>query len=313
VNNHFLTRRKGFKDFISMLSEKNKYDQEYAKGMKKIFDMNYTITNEGTLGDGMKYFRNHFFNLYQYYNDHSNEIKRDVIEPAKKFLDDQHAVAKKNYNDVKRLEKEYKEAINNVEKLKSKFLTTARNAELKKLDSELAKLSTIPQSDKDNFHSKSTTALKDAKDAEKQYITALNYANLVRAAYIEGSKTALHNFQSLEEEFIDFSKIILHKFFIFSNVHYKECMYETERGNDQIAKIDRREDVETFIELNQTYSVPPGPVEYVPYSVYLQSKPLEEFNYAPEVIYNVIVTLQSCFEKTNEYVSNKIKYYIAHY
>lgn len=287
-----------------MLTEKNKYDQEYAKGMKKIFELNYSVTNEGTLGYGLNCFRNQFYNLYHFYSEHSNEIKREIIEPAKKLLEEQNVASKKNYNDVKRLEKEFKDAVSNMEKYKSKFMTAARNAELKKLDSELAKLSTIPQSEKENFHSKSSTAMKDAKDAERQYNFALNYANITRSAYIEGSKLVLQNFQSLEEEFIDFTKITLHKYFIYSNRNLTDCVYDTEYCNKIIEKIDRNNDINTFIEVNQTFSVPPVPIEYVPYSVYLQSKPYEDFNYPPDVIFNVIVSLQSNFLKTNEYVSN---------
>lgn len=30
-----------------MLNEKYKYDCEYAKGMKKVYELNYIVTNEG--------------------------------------------------------------------------------------------------------------------------------------------------------------------------------------------------------------------------------------------------------------------------
>jgi hypothetical protein len=285
-----------------MMCEKNKYDSEYSKGMKKIYDSNYSLIGEESLGDGMKAYRNNFYNLYQYYNEHANAIKKEVIEPAKKLMEDQNSIGKKIYNDIKRYEKDYKDAMSNLEKSKSKFLTFARTAELKKLDSELAKLSSIPLSDKESFHTKSTSALKEAKEAERQYISALNYTNLVRSAYIDGSKSVLYNFQLLEEELIDFSKNILRKFFILSNKKYKECLYETEQNYEQIEKINMQNDINTFIEMNQTFSVPPGQIEYVPYSIYLQSKPYEDFNYPADVIYNVIVTLQSLFEKTSEYV-----------
>jgi hypothetical protein len=35
------------KDMLTMLSEKYKYDTEYSKGIKKIYDGNYFLTNEG--------------------------------------------------------------------------------------------------------------------------------------------------------------------------------------------------------------------------------------------------------------------------
>lgn len=305
MNNHFNSKRKGFKDFIQIMSDKNKLDQEYAKGIKKIYDSNYSLTYEGSLGDGLKNFRNYIFNLYEHYSEHSNILKKEIIDPCKKLLDDQNATGKKIYNDLKRFEKDYKDGMVNLEKSKSKFLTAARNAEVKILDSELAKISYISQIEKDSFQSKSTITLKEAKDAEKQYIAALNHANLVRSNYNEGSKFVLNSFQHLEEEFIEFTKNILYKFYVFSNMMNKNCLYETEVAYQQIEKISMRNDINMFIEMNQTFSVPPGQIEYVPYSIYLQSKPYEELNYPPDVIYNVIVSLQSALEKTSEYVSNK--------
>lgn len=47
VYNHFTQRRKGFKDLLTMLNDKYKYDIDYAKGMKKIYEYDYIVTNEG--------------------------------------------------------------------------------------------------------------------------------------------------------------------------------------------------------------------------------------------------------------------------
>ena len=47
VYNYFQNKRKGFKDFIYLLNEAYRYELDYAKGMKKIYDLNYLITNEG--------------------------------------------------------------------------------------------------------------------------------------------------------------------------------------------------------------------------------------------------------------------------
>jgi hypothetical protein len=46
VNNNFLTKRKSQKEFLILLTEKYRYDVEYAKGMKKLYEYNYILTNE---------------------------------------------------------------------------------------------------------------------------------------------------------------------------------------------------------------------------------------------------------------------------
>jgi hypothetical protein len=207
------------------------------------------------------------------------------------------------------LDKDYKEALSSLEKSKLKFLQAARNAENLKFEAEMSRTTYIPQQEKDKFISKSNLALKEAKDCEKQYISNLNSTNEIRMAYVEGSKNVLLSYQVLEEEFIEFHKNILRKFFIFTKAALKNTVYDTEKGFERIEIVDSFTDIQKFIEENQTHLCPPGDIEYVPYTINMQSKSMEELNYPMEVIYNVICTMQGLFEKVNnEYVRNKYKF-----
>jgi hypothetical protein len=47
IYNTFNIKRKGFKDFLHMISEAYKCEVEHAKSMKKLYELNCTITNEG--------------------------------------------------------------------------------------------------------------------------------------------------------------------------------------------------------------------------------------------------------------------------
>lgn len=205
---------------------------------------------------------------------------------------------------MKKLEKDYKDSIYTLEKSKNKFLTNARNAEAAVLDAEIAKSTNITPNEKEKFINKANSALKDAKESEKTYISNLNFANSVRVAYIEGMKSILFNYQYLEEEFIEYTKNVLRKLCFFSNASSKNILFDIDKCREKIEEINMKNDISNFIEANQTNAVPPLQIEYVPYSIFLRSKPIEEFNYPLEVIYNVIVSLQSSFEKSaqNEYV-----------
>ena len=48
-----------------MLNEKYDYDYEHAIGMKKIIDLKYSLTSEGTLYNGIQAFRNELI-LFHY-------------------------------------------------------------------------------------------------------------------------------------------------------------------------------------------------------------------------------------------------------
>ncbi len=185
-----------------------------------------------TLGDALKVNKDFYLNLYQYYQEQALNIKNEVLDPSKKFLDDQNNQGKKLQNDMKKIEKEFKDAVLNLEKAKIKFHTSAKAAEIGKLDSELAKVTYIPQQDKDKFHLKSTNLLKEAKDAERQYIAILNNTNAIRASYIEIAKNILMTYQVLEEEFIEFTQNILRKQIIYTNVTFKNSIYDIEKVNN---------------------------------------------------------------------------------
>ncbi len=47
VYNSFNQKRKGFKDFLYLIAEVYKSELEHAKSMKKLYDLNYVITQEG--------------------------------------------------------------------------------------------------------------------------------------------------------------------------------------------------------------------------------------------------------------------------
>jgi hypothetical protein len=62
--------------------------------------------------------RDYFINLYQELMESATYIKNDIIEPTKLFLENQQALGKKFYNDFKKIEKEYTNAIYYMDKVK---------------------------------------------------------------------------------------------------------------------------------------------------------------------------------------------------
>jgi hypothetical protein len=61
--------------------------------------------------------RDYFINLHRELLESANYIKTDIIEPAKLFLENQQALGKKFYNDFKKAEKEYTNAIYYMDKV----------------------------------------------------------------------------------------------------------------------------------------------------------------------------------------------------
>jgi hypothetical protein len=67
-----------------------------------------------------------------------------------------------------------------------------------------------------------------------------------------------------------------------------------------IEQVSANDDLSTFIKNNNTDQQPPAEIQYTPYSINLRRQSYETSQYPLETVYNVIVELQSTFEKVNE-------------
>jgi hypothetical protein len=102
------------------------------------------------------------------------------------------------------------------------------------LDSELARISYIPQIEKDKFLIKANNYLKEAKENEIAYMKSITWANQVRKYYIECGNMMLQNFQLLDEEYIEFNKNIMRKFFIYSTSCAKMVIHDNDKMREVI-------------------------------------------------------------------------------
>jgi len=272
--------------------------------MKKIHESFNLTQCEGQLDNAMVTVKNYFISLFDYFTDYSIHLKNEILDTSKKFMDNQNTIGKKLYNELKRLDKEYKETLMSVDKLKVKFHNSARCAESFKLDAEMARMSDIPQEEKEKFYVKANSMMKEAKDAEIQYLNAIQNSNINRISYIEGSKNCLFNFQVMEEELIEFQKAIMKKFYLISKSSFSNCIFETELGNKEVEKINAQNEIQKFItsnvNSNENNNTPPDVLEYQPYQMKLRSKPIEEINLPLEVSFNVILSFQELFTLNSE-------------
>ena len=122
IYKQFIGKRKKLKYFIYMLTEKYDSDIEYSKNLKKIYDLNFEIPSEGTLSLGIKTFKNDLLHQYESTIDYVNKLKEKIIEPLKKFLFDQQTQAKKYNSDMTKIDKDFREAYDKLEKVISFLL-----------------------------------------------------------------------------------------------------------------------------------------------------------------------------------------------
>jgi hypothetical protein len=299
LNTYFNHKRKTFKDWLHVLTEINKVETEHAKGLKKIYDWNYDISAHGTLGEAVKCLRDYHMSEFQSLQERTNIIKTNIIDPSKKFIEDQILTSKSIHQEAKKVENDYKVSYANMEKAKSKFYQHAKLAEDAKLDSEIGKITYISYAEKEKFNNKANNLLKEAKDAEKQYIISLNYCNAMRLLYIDVCKRVLRTYQQLDEDFTEYCKNILRTNMIFKNALLKNLLFDNDKVSKTVEAIDVKVDSIAYIIDNKTHNQPPSRIEYHPYQIKLLCKPVSESEYPSSAVLNVIKTLTETFDQEN--------------
>ena len=267
VFNNFSLHRRGLRDYLQMLIEIHDAGVEYANTFKKILDCNYAVSTHSTLSQGIMAFRNDLQNQFNYNVDFTKSIKDELIDPLKEFYNIQTDTGR-NYNiKFRSADKKYKESIEKMYMLRSKFHSTAKSAEKFKLELETCKFNKRLKSvELQKLEMKTQSMLKEAKDYERLYIQTVNAANSEREMYVEIMKKTLSDFQTLEEEYIDFTKDLLRKFVIYQVALNRNMQYDIERKSNIMEGININADIQTFCNKYNTNSLPPYKFEFIPYS-----------------------------------------------
>jgi hypothetical protein len=192
-----------------------------------------------------------------------------------------------------------------------RYHSFTKNSEDAKISSEIARNNpniTIDQ--KSKLAVKCQNSLKAAKDAEKDYITQLNFANIIRDGFIENTKRILTGFQNLELLYIEFLREILKYHNYKRNVLFQNYQKNYEPNlkvifmlTELIDCIDPNRDIKEFIDKNAiSNSAPPSKFEFVPYHSEVLTKPHDQntfpngiFPLKKEVLNSLRIFIQTSF------------------
>jgi hypothetical protein len=100
-----------------MLTEKYNYEIAYAKGMKKIYDMNYAVTTFNTLQSGILGFKNDLINEFNYTMEFVTSMSEEVIDPLKGLLSHQTNEGKRLHSEMVKIDRAYKDSVDILEKV----------------------------------------------------------------------------------------------------------------------------------------------------------------------------------------------------
>ena len=300
VENNLLSHIRGLKDFLYMLNELYKSQQNLSNDLKRIYDMNLPITTYESLSKGISSFKNELLNQHNYLEEYMTNFKEEIINPLLKLQDSLLNKLNNNYKETVNIEKNYTSYKLQVEFCKKKYYTFAKEVENNLLKNEIEKNdSSISDDIKKNNEENVKISISLAKEKENSYFSYVKKINNFIDEYIEIKKKNLNEIQNLEEELAETIKTSIGKYIIFQTSYLRNMQYDIGKKSNLLDSIDIKTDITKYIQKNATNEVPPFKIEYIPYNSTLDIK--KNPNKIPtQIIFNVKNDLKTIF------IENKI-------
>lgn len=268
---------------------------EYAKRVKKFYDQNCALHENNSLKIFTNDFRQHLQNLSKYMQEFAEKVKKNCIKPIENMLANQVEEGYTISKEYKRIDKEYKDASSNLEKTRVKFLAQYQSAEYIIKDYETAKACNSHQGI-EKFQGKTSNSLKEAKEAEKNYLIQLTKTNGMRGLYIDDARRLLTEIESLEIEYGIITKQGMENYLSSYSEVLSNQNFDVEKMEFTLSRVNIEEDLMVFIAENKKNYCHPPKYDYTPYKVELRSVPICNQTISPEIILNTIQTIQDNLE-----------------
>ena len=274
VENNLLFHLRGLKDFIYMIKELNKSMKIFSDNLKKVYDMNLSITTNESLSIGIENFHNFIFTQFNILDKYISTINTEIINPLNTL---QEIILKKlnsNYKETISTEKNYESYITQIDFTRNKFHSRAKQVEFKLLELEMFKNNKDNDEDiNDDFRRNEIDKMEEevnnlisfAKDSEKIYLSYIKYTNRIQEDFIEIKKKNLNEIQSLEIQLGEKIKNCLNKYYILQSNYCKNLNFETEKKIKLLEDVNINNDISIYIKNNRTNEIPPFKFDYVPY------------------------------------------------
>ncbi len=176
------------------------------------------------------------------------------------------------------------------------YHSSVHEAEISKIQSETGRLNqNLSQDKKIKLQTREQIIFKEAKEAEKTYIFNINSANSHRDQFIENTKEILNEFQKMDEILVEVIKEKLQKYLDFQGKLNKNLNSELSKSNDLVAKINSVADTKEFMDKNNTHSLPPYKLDFIPYAFDMQTKAYDQTPFPSKIVEEVKIFISNAF------------------
>ena len=257
------------KEVSAFMLERSRIEEVYAKSLMELATSTLGDLESGTAKTAWNQLKFDLKTQAKARLDFSAKLMTDVHQPTMLFKNEQKKMRKNYEATIANDRKSMMVKFTNVQKMRKVYYQRAREAEA--ADSLLQAFSQSPASNaanrKDYLKAEETARRerKKASMAEYDYRTAVEDFEKVRGRWEEDMQSAFHEFQSAEEERLEFLGHILKSYLAVQKEVNEYCKGSSEMVDNSIQSISKDVDIEMFVKQYFTGGHRPAPLQFEPY------------------------------------------------
>ena len=130
IGNSLLSNIKGLKNLIDIFNALYLSLESFSSSLKDLYNnYDYEISSHKSLYEGILFFKEDFFNCYNYIYDFMLGIKNEIISPLENTREELLNRYLKYKEDLNNIEEDYEEYINNLKNSKNDFYNSVKDVE----------------------------------------------------------------------------------------------------------------------------------------------------------------------------------------
>jgi hypothetical protein len=197
----------------------------------------------------------------------SNHMKKSIINPIIKTIDDKYTEEKELYNQYNKSKNIYNNSKINLEKARKEFEASAKICESNIFNMIQSKYQTLnSEEDAGKYEERMKLSITNTKNLEDKYFKLFEDANKARENEINKQKELLKFYQIINTDFYLKLNCIISYFIPMVKKMFTSILLSMDALDYRFKNINIQQDMNNFIEKNKTDFKRDDPIPFIPYT-----------------------------------------------
>ena len=261
VHQHSVQRRKGATEFIQLMEEKAAVEEAYAKGLEKIGNNQYFVTNQGTLSHAILAMKNDALNKAMQAKILADNILKDLVEPLKDLLRNQAKTLQKTHTEGKKSEKERLTLLEKHERYKIRYTRACKEYEALTFQMETPQIALR----REKLMQKMVQNKQEIDESLRGYQDSIAQHNTFKDKFTDFMSKILEVYQRQEEQRLEMMKNCLQKLVVYETSYLRNLQYDIDNLARAMESINIKSDIKQFVDENASPNPINSKLEFQPY------------------------------------------------